>query len=344
MRSPGLLLWSDLSIKEFLELVELADSVGYSEFWYTDIRFLRDCYVGLTLAARHSRHMLLGPGVSDPYSRHPAMIAMAIASLDEVSSGRAQVGLGTGVASSLAQMHIVQDKPVRALREAIELLRAMLGGEVVNFKGELFHLDRGRLGFTPVRATIPIFVATHSPQILRLSGRMADGILLANMGRRQAIERATKILREAERSNGRPEGSVAVHLRLETCVSDDEERALDVARSRFAVRLVDTYPSWDYLTELGVEPAPKMRDAAESGDASRVAKYLSDDDVRASILVGSVPSVIGQLKAMLTPEVTKVTIRPLAFPGQGLDVTVSRFMKEVWPAVEAALGQNGAEK
>jgi 5,10-methylenetetrahydromethanopterin reductase len=225
---------------------------------------------------------------------------------------------------------------VRALREAIELLRMMLTGQKVNFDGELIHLNGAGLGFTPVRSRIPIFIATHSPQVLKLSGALADGILLANMANRSAVSHATSILRESERENGREPGSVAVHLRLETCISDNEARALDVLRDRFAVRLVNSYPRWDYLEDLGIKPSQEMRDAAAAKRREGVAAQLSDDDVRASTLVGSAAHVAEQLLNVLTPEVNKVTIRPLD-AGEGLENTISSFINKVWPSVEASL-------
>src|SRR5512142_1569375 len=141
------MLSDELATTDFLKLVELAERVGYGELWYTDQRFWRDAYQGLALAAQHSHALRLGPGVNDPYTRHPATIAMAIATLDEISGGRAQLGLGVG-GSGIAEMRLPKDKPVRALREAIELIRAMLTGERVDYDGEIFHLDGGRLGFT----------------------------------------------------------------------------------------------------------------------------------------------------------------------------------------------------
>src|SRR5262249_40428485 len=88
--------------------------------WYTDIHFQRDCYMGLSLAAQHTRRLLLGPRVSEPYSRHPAQIASAIATLDDLSGGRAQLGLGIGTDSGVGQFGIAHERPVRALRESIE--------------------------------------------------------------------------------------------------------------------------------------------------------------------------------------------------------------------------------
>ncbi len=327
------MLSDELTPHELIRLVELAEAVGYSELWYTDQRFWRDCYMGLTVAAQHSRRLRLGPGVNDPFTRHPAGIAMAIATLDELSEGRAQLGLGVG-GSGITQMWLPKEKPVRALREAIELIRAMLTGDVVRYEGELFHLDGGRLGFPSVRPAIPISVASHSPQVLRLCGRCADGVLLGNMANRAAIDDATRLVRDAEQSAHRPARSVAINLRLEACIAEDEGAALAAMKRRFAARLIASYPQWEYLERLGVSPSPALRNAAEVKAIDGVVATLTDADVRTTALVGSPAAVAHQLGALLTPDVARVTIRPYSCAGQGLAATVEAFMTQVWPAVD----------
>jgi 5,10-methylenetetrahydromethanopterin reductase len=330
------MLSDELTPGELIELVELAEAVGYGELWYTDQRFWRDCYAGLTLAAQHSRHLRLGPGVNDPRTRHPATIAMSIATLDELSAGRALLGLGVG-GSGIAEMRLPRQRPVRALREAIELIRAMLAGETVRFEGEIFQLDGGKLGFRPPSAVIPIYVASHSPQVLRLTGQVADGVLLGNMARREAVEEAAAIVREGERSADRPPGTVAIELRLEACIGDDERAALAAMKRRFAVRLVATYPRWAYLDSLGVRPSDDLRRAAQTQATEAVADLLSDADVRATALVGSPEDAAHQLRSLMTPEVAGVTIRPYTCVGQGFDATIRAFAERVWPSVVGAI-------
>lgn len=335
MSQPGLLLWaSESTTAEFLGLARLAEECGYSELWYTDSRFDRDAYVGLAMAARHTNKLLIGPGVSDPYSRHPAMIAMAMATLDEIAEGRMQIGLGLGI-SGLSEMGIKQERPVRALREAIEMIRLLISGDRVEYHGQIYELTGARLGFAPVRKAIPIFVATHGRTVLKLCGEIADGVLLANMGRREAIEEAIALIRAGEAASGRPSGTVAIHLRMETCITDDDDEALPVARRRLAVRLIRTYPHWEYLGRLGIFPTDTMAKAAARADASGVERELSDSDVRATALAGSVGRIVAQLRGLITPDIRTVTIRPMGSDKDDVARIMLRFRNEVWPHVYA---------
>lgn len=326
------MLSDELPPDAFISLVEMADALPYAELWLTDQRFWRDCYMGLALAARHSSRLLLGPGVNDPFTRHPATIAMSIATLDELSRGRAQLGLGVG-GSGIREMRLSRERPVLALREAITLIRAMLTGEPVSFAGERFHLDGGRLGFAPASSSIPIYVATHSPQVLRLCGRMADGVLLGNVAHQDGLEEAVRLVRDGEASADRTPGSALIDLRLEACVSEDEASAFSAMKRRFAARLMATYPNWDYLGRLRIEATPALHAAAAATDIDSIMMNLSDEAVMATALVGSAERVTRQLQALLTDDVKRVTIRPYACQGQDLSATIVAFAERVWPAV-----------
>jgi 5,10-methylenetetrahydromethanopterin reductase len=331
MEQPGLMLSGEMRPAEFVEAVQLAESVGYSELWYTDQRFWRDCYSGLTLAAQHSERMLLGPGVNDPFTRHPATIAMAIATLDELTNGRAQLGLGIG-GSGIREMKIPKERPVRALRECIEIVNSMLSQPHIDYEGELYFVRNAKLGFPPVRSHIPTFVATHSPQTLRLSGRIADGVLLGNMARPSAVEEATEIVRNGENKEGRPSGSCKINLRLEALISNNPEPAFERMKQRFAARMIASYPRWEYLARLEVHPTPEMHEYAEKKDQEGLANLLKTSDVQSNMLVGTIDDVIKQLVPLLRMNVDKVTIRPYAMQNESMLSTIEHFCSNVWPA------------
>ncbi len=94
--SLGLLLADDYSCSELTELGALAETLGYDSFWFVDVRLAHECYIGLASIATRTGRIRLGTGVTDPYSRHPAVTAASIATLDELSGGRAILGLGLG--------------------------------------------------------------------------------------------------------------------------------------------------------------------------------------------------------------------------------------------------------
>src|SRR6516164_8957212 len=158
----GLLMLGDAPVQVMLDRARLAEAVGYDTVWVADERFYREAYSCLTYFAGHTSKVLLGPCVTDPYSRHPALTAMAIATLDEISGGRAILGVGAGI-SGFAELGINRRKPARAIRETIEVIRALLRGETVEFHGEVIEFHEGRLSFVPTRSAVPIYVASNGP-------------------------------------------------------------------------------------------------------------------------------------------------------------------------------------
>src|SRR5207244_8862211 len=137
-----LLLLGDAPIAQLVERARLAEANGYSRVWLADERFYREVYSCLGQLAAHTSRVLLGPCVTDPYTRHPALTAMAIATLDEISGGRAVLGFGAGV-SGLAELGIDSSRSATAIREGIDLVRRLLAGETVTVKGEQISFHEG---------------------------------------------------------------------------------------------------------------------------------------------------------------------------------------------------------
>src|ERR1700722_15438283 len=141
---PGLLMLGNAGPDRMVEVAQLAERSGFGQIWLADERFYREVYSYLSLFAVKTKSVLLGPCVTDPYSRHPAMTAAAIGTIDELSGGRAILGIGAGL-SGFAAMGVVRDKPVRAMAEAIDIIRQLLTGGTVDYKGEVLSFHNSKL-------------------------------------------------------------------------------------------------------------------------------------------------------------------------------------------------------
>ena len=163
--SPG------MSAEGFVELAVHCEQAGFDRFGVSDVVFWPDCFVLQGLIAQATSRIHIGSMVTNPYSRHPAMLAGAAATLQELSGGR--MFLGVGVGAGLEDLRIDYPRPVRALREAIVGIRGLLAGETVQLDGEMFPIDGARL-VRPPEVPVPISVGTRSPQVMRLAGELAD--------------------------------------------------------------------------------------------------------------------------------------------------------------------------
>jgi 5,10-methylenetetrahydromethanopterin reductase len=341
----GLLLLGDAPLPTLLERARLAEAVDYDAVWFADERFYREVYSCLTHFAGHTSKVLLGPCVTDPFSRHPALTAMAIATLDEVSGERAVLGIGAGV-SGFAELGIDRKKPARAIREMIEVIQALLRGESVDYHGEVVDLHLGRLSFSPPRSAIPIYVASNGPLGQRVAGALADGAIMeacASVCEAEAF--SAEIAAGAARAGRDPKGIKRI-ARLNTCIAPDGGAARNAVRPSVARYLGADRLRSKTLEVQGLKlPAEALQTVAGVPYAAGVAPYLpllplvTDRHVDALTLAGTIEEVADHVVALFGAGIDGVIIRPFAPEGGTVEETIISFRSVVWPRVLSALGQ-----
>jgi 5,10-methylenetetrahydromethanopterin reductase len=340
----GLLMLGDTPVQTMVERARLAEAVGYDTVWLADERFYREVYSCLTHFAGHTSKVLLGPCVTDPFVRHPALTAMAIATLDEVSGGRGILGIGGGI-SGFAELGITRRKPARAIKETIEVIRALLCGGSVDFHGEVINLDQGRLSFVPPRSTIPIYVASNGPFGQRVAGATADGAIMeACASVYEAATFSAEIATGAARAGRDPKGIKRL-ARLNTCIASDGRVARAAVRPLVARYLGAGRLRSRTLKDQGLElPAEVLEAVAGAPYAAGIAPYLpllplvTDRHVDALTLAGTIQEVTDHAVALSRAGIDGIIIRPFAPEGGTVEETIVTFASEVWPRVMARVG------
>ncbi len=162
---------NDLPVRDYRELASAAEAAGFDQFWVSHDLFLHSAPVILTACALATSTIKLGTCVLNPYTLHPAEIAMTAATLQEVSNGRFNLGIAAGASDFLGWVGIEHERPLARMREVIADLRACLRGEVVlSWEPQAFLR-------VPIDTAIPIYLGATSPGMLRLAGEAADGVL-----------------------------------------------------------------------------------------------------------------------------------------------------------------------
>ena len=319
---------------ELLALAVEAERLGYRWLWVNDERLERDPFTLLAAMAERTERIRLGPGVTNPYSRHAALLASAMATLDELSGGRAVLGLGAGGTNHRA-LALERTAPATALREAIELIRALWAGETMSVAGRVVRAHDARLDFAAPRARLPIYLGARGPRMLELAGAVADGVIVGNVATPEGWAYALgRIATGAERAD-RGLDDVRLTAWLYACVADDEDQALDAIRPMVATSLVTSRP---VLGELGIQ----MPDAFASvmaardwslarEDVTEAGRTLAPELVRQFGLAGTPEACRAGLRALLeaVPQISQVAIVPFAASGGAIDDTVRRFIGEV---------------
>jgi 5,10-methylenetetrahydromethanopterin reductase len=190
------------NLRDALALAQAAEASGFDEVWVTEDYFERGAFTAAAAIAASTTRVRIGIGVVNPWTRHPMLTAMEHAALDELSGGRAVLGLGASNARWMEEMlGIPFTQPLPRLRESVEILRRALAGEPVKQYGDGWHID-ARLSFTPVRVRPPIHLGVKGRHALSLAGEIADGVLLSLLSSPAYIAWARQRI-------GRPAGTVA---------------------------------------------------------------------------------------------------------------------------------------
>ncbi|GCF07423.1 LLM class flavin-dependent oxidoreductase [Dictyobacter arantiisoli] len=161
-----------------LEKVRLADELGFDAVWLGE-SWGYELFTSMSDLVRATKRIKIGAGIANIYSRTPALLASTVATLDERSGGRIQLGLGPSAAQVIEHWHGVPfEKPLQRTREYIDIIRMILRGDKLLYQGEFFQLERGfKLRFKPLRADLPIYVAAMGPKNIQQTGAIADGVL-----------------------------------------------------------------------------------------------------------------------------------------------------------------------
>jgi 5,10-methylenetetrahydromethanopterin reductase len=199
----GIRLSGGLDPRRCIELAQAAEDAGFGSIWFAENPFQRGVLATAGACAVVTRRVRIGVGVVNPYGRHPTLIAMEFAALDELSAGRAVLGIGSGIAAAVRRMGYAGDRPVTGVREAIAIVRAMLAGDSATVSGRAFSVEGVRLGFEPLRRDLPIYMATAGERGLKACGEIADGLIISNLTPPTSTERLVQIVAKAAARAGR---------------------------------------------------------------------------------------------------------------------------------------------
>jgi 5,10-methylenetetrahydromethanopterin reductase len=294
----GLRLSGALDPRRCVELARAAEAAGLASVWFAENPFQRGVMPTVGACAAATSRMRIGTGVINPFSRHPTLIAMEFGALNELSEGRAALGLGSGVGAAVRRMGFAYDRPVTALREAIVIIRAMLAGEKMTYQGQVFRVDGVRLGHRA--REVPIYMAAAGERGLRACGETADGLIVSNLTPLKTTKRMATIVGEAATRADRKMPAIVQYVPCVARADGDAARA--VVKIAIGEMLTSFWPSdsdWPASKELIVtESGIPRHDLATALDRLRrgeaAAAALDDRFVAAFAIAGTAEECLRQ--------------------------------------------------
>jgi 5,10-methylenetetrahydromethanopterin reductase len=224
---------NDLTVAEAVRYAQAAEAAGFDQFWVSNDLFLRSGVVMLTAVAAATRRIEIGTCIVNPYTLHPAEMAMMAATLDEYSDGRFNLGLAAGAAEFLKWVGIEQARPLAATVETIQAVRALLAGARVALQGQFLQwTDEAYLRFAP-RRPVPIYLGALSPNMLRAIGEHADGGLPLLLPPEHLVT-VLPYVREGATAGGRDLADIDLAACIWCSLSDDRAAAEAALKDKIA--------------------------------------------------------------------------------------------------------------
>jgi alkanesulfonate monooxygenase SsuD/methylene tetrahydromethanopterin reductase-like flavin-dependent oxidoreductase (luciferase family) len=283
-----------------LEKVKIAEDLGYSRVSAAE-SWGPSPIPWLTILATNTSKIEIGTSILNCFSRTPAAIAQEFIALDQLSKGRMVLGLGSSGAFVIEHFHgLPFKKPLRRLREYVEVFNMIVSGEPLEYEGEIFQMSRGfKIRDSRYRDHIPVYIAGITPKSIFQTGEVADGIIPIHWPK-QHFETLRGQLAEGAVAAGRPDTDITIATQVHMQILDgtrDEEQWRDARQPlQYYINRMGVF-YWQMLSRNGFEAeVTASREAWANRDAEGSMNAISDDMVREIEVIGPIESVREQLQ------------------------------------------------
>jgi len=321
-------LQGSLAMNEYIRLAQKVEEYDFDAISIYDDLMFKPVWPIVTLIAEHTERIDVGPAIVNPTLVHPAYHAGNLAELDEVSEKRAFLGIGRGAFMEFLKVD-EPDQPIRAVREAIELIEQLMRGDRTPFEGEVFQATREAFfRWDPPREEVPVIIGTWGPKMCQVAGENADGIKSDGLWNPDYVPILLENIEKGADNVDRDPEEIDVIAGPLCAVAEDREQAHETARRVLAVYLPYLSPMTEHAG-IPEEEIQNVRAAAEEGDFEKGASYISDRSIRNCSVSGTPEDLIPQIEAMVEAGVDHVSFgHPL---GPDIDRALELLGEEVLP-------------
>ncbi|HEX9452697.1 MAG TPA: LLM class flavin-dependent oxidoreductase [Candidatus Binatia bacterium] len=290
------------------ELAKLAEEHGFDCAWGGEANN-KDPTVMLSAIAAVTTRLKVGSAIYHILGRTPATLALQAAGLDELSSGRFLLGIGSSN-PTIAKWHgQTLDHPLGRVQEYIEIVRAAMRGEKLNFDGKFFTAHNFKMAFKPSGRVTPIYLAAFGPQMTRLAGRITDGVLI-NMANPAEIRRIAHEVKTGALEAGKDPAKMEIICKIRCSIAPTYGVARDaLSHALTYYALADYYR--DLFGRMGfATEVEAMRAAWKSGGFHAARKLIGDPMFNSLPVVAatSAPEVVEQMRPYAEAGATRIIL------------------------------------
>lgn len=322
--SVGLVLGSEIAPEQLRPMVVAAEQAGFGEIWLSEDCFFSGGVSGAAIALGATERIPVGLGVVSAVTRHPALLAMEIATLDRAFPGRLMPAIGLGVPAWLSQMGLKPASALGAVRDCVTMLDELLSGEQAT-STTTFQAENIRLVHPPERR-IPLQTGVAGPKMLQLSGEIAQGTLLSVLAGTDYVRWAREqIDAGGARAASAPEPHRVTAFAL---CAVDEDRAVAKANARKAVAFYLAAGGPNAITEAyGI--SEELRTLIADGGFERVLQEMPDSWVEDLAVAGDPDECVSKIRALFDAGADRVALFPT--PAENAAATVNALAAHVLP-------------
>ena len=281
----GLWLEPLLPPADLAALAQEAEGAGASHVFVADEGTERDLFVVLSVIAQATSRVLLGAGVTNPFTRHPVTLAAGFATLAELAPGRIVAGFGTGGTRTLAPMGLDPAKPYTSLVQCLDVIEQLLAGKEVTFEGE-FAAREARLAWSP--GPLPLATAGRGPKVERLGATRADWILLSGKQIDMVGEACARIREAGAAAGNSPRVAWSSYIGW-------DEAMLDEVRPHFTYIATDMPADLRRAAGIEDDTAARIQAILLKEGMEAAARLVPDDVVRRFAVVADRDGAVSEL-------------------------------------------------
>jgi 5,10-methylenetetrahydromethanopterin reductase len=308
------------SVGKQIELVQKIEQLGYEAAWVTETRLAREAFSVLGAFAAVTSRIKLCTGIVNTWTRGPALMAMTLATLDEIAPGRVICGLGAYWDPLAWKQGIDRSKPVSQMREYITALRRLLDMEEITFEGEFVHLrdislDLGH-GMAREPRPVKLYAGPTGPIMTQLSGEIADGAILNGLLSAEYTRGMVENLKIGAARAGRTIDDFDRPQLINISMSDDPEQALESTRY-LITKYLGQQPHIGKAAALEPELLDRIKETmggwpARPGGVEDATKLVSDDIVNALTISGNVSHIKDRVQEWMDAGISYPVLLPLS--------------------------------
>ena len=301
----------NLSPQDYQELSSQAEKNGFEAVWVPEGGG-RDSLTSLATIAMKTDAVKLGTGILPIFARTPTNTAMGAAGMAAVSDGRFLLGLGVGHAPTVESRDgIPFNQPMTRMRETIQIIKALLSGEEVNFTGKQFKITGASMGAATPKTKVPIYIAALGPQMLEMVGELADGVLMNWTAVDYLGEAIGHIKRGAEKA-GRDPNEIDIAGYVRVAVGDNLTESRDSLRRQVA-RYASNPFYRNFFAQTGFDKEMSAAAAAlADGNLDKAADSITEEMQDQVAIVGTVEECRAALEKRRAAGLQLPVIAPFA--------------------------------